>query len=204
MIAYLNDIFIYFKTEEKHIKHVDIVLELLMQKNLLLKSKKCEFHKREMNFLDFIVGNDTIRMNSTKVRTVKEWKTFINLIEFLSFIDFTNYNRKFIEEYFKKTISLTNLTKNDTSWKWNSDQKRTFQQFKDAYSDELVLKMFDSKKNIRMKIDASDLAIGACILQMHDEKWYFVTYFSRKLTSVEQNYDIHNKKLLTIIAALKQ
>ena len=55
-----------------------------------------------------------------------------------------------------------------------------------------------------MKIDASNLAIEACILQMHNEKWHSVTYFSRKLTSVEQNYDIYDKKLLAIIAALKQ
>ena len=67
VIIYLNDILVYFKTEEKHIKHVNIVLELLMQKNLLLKSKKCEFHKKKMNFLDFIVENNTIRMNSAKV-----------------------------------------------------------------------------------------------------------------------------------------
>ena len=126
VIAYLDDIFIYFKTEEKHIKHVDIVLKLLMQKNLLLKSKKCEFHKKKVNCLGFIIGNDTIRMNSAKVRAVKEWKTLINLTEVLSFISFTNYNRKFIEEYFKKAIPLTNLTKNDTLWKWDSDQKRAF------------------------------------------------------------------------------
>ena len=64
--------------------------------------------------------------------------------------------------------------------------------------------MFDLEKNIRMKIDASDLTIETCILQMHDEKWHSITYFSKKLTSVEQNYDIHDKKLLTIITALKQ
>ena len=40
VIVYLNDIFIYFKTEEKHIKHVNIVLELLIEKNLLFKSVK--------------------------------------------------------------------------------------------------------------------------------------------------------------------
>ena len=67
VIAYLNDILIYFKTEEKHIEHVNIVLELLMQRNLLFKSKKCKFHKKEMNFLNFIVGNDTIRTNSAQV-----------------------------------------------------------------------------------------------------------------------------------------
>ena len=117
VIAYLNDILIYFKTKEEHIKHVNIILELLMQKNLLFKSEKCEFHKREVDFLDFIVGNDTIRMNSAKVRAVKEWETSINSIEVLSFIGFTNYNRKFIEGYFKKAIPLTDLTKNDTSWK---------------------------------------------------------------------------------------
>ena len=157
-----------------------------------------------MNFLNFIIGNNTIRMNSAKVRTVKEWKMFINLIEILSFINFTNYNKKFIEEYFKKAIPFTNLIKNNTSWRWNSDQKKAFQQFKNACSNEFILKMFNSKKNIQIKIDVSDLAIETCILQMHNEKWHSVTYFSRKLTSVEQNYDIHNKKLLTIIAALKQ
>ena len=170
VIAYLNDILIYFKTEEKHIKHVDIVLKLLMQKNLLLKSKKCEFHKKKMNFLSFMIGNNTIRMNLTKVRTTKEWKTLINLTEILSFINFTNYNKKFIEKYFKKAISFTDLTKNDTSWRWNSNQKRAFQQFKDACTNVPVLKMFDSKNNIRMKTDALNLTIGACILQMHDEK----------------------------------
>ena len=67
VITYLNDIFVYLKTKEKHIKHVNIMLELLMQKNLLLKSKKCKFHKKEVNFLNFAIENDTIRMNSTKV-----------------------------------------------------------------------------------------------------------------------------------------
>ena len=60
VITYLNDILIYSKTEKKYIKHISIVLELLMQKNLLFKSKKCEFHKKEVNFLNFIVENDTI------------------------------------------------------------------------------------------------------------------------------------------------
>ena len=121
VIAYLNDIFVYFKTEEKHIKHVNIVLELLMQRNLLLKSEKCEFHKKEVNFVNFIIGNDTIRMNSAKVQAIREWETSINSIKVLSFINFTNYNKKFIKKYFKKAIPLTDLTKNNTSWKWDSN-----------------------------------------------------------------------------------
>ena len=72
VITYLNDILVYSKTKKKHIKYVNIVLELLMQRNLLLKSEKCEFHKREVNFLNFIIENNTIRINSTKVQAVRE------------------------------------------------------------------------------------------------------------------------------------
>ena len=48
------------------------VLKLFKQKDLLLKSKKCEFHKKEINFLNFMIEKNTIRMNSTKVRAVEE------------------------------------------------------------------------------------------------------------------------------------
>ena len=146
------------------------MLELLMQRNLLLKSKKCKFHKKEVNFLDFIIGNDTIRMNSAKVQIVKKRKISINSTEVLSFIDFTNYNKKFIKNSFEKAISFTDSTKNDTLWKWDSDQKRAFQEFKKACSEKFILKMFDSIKNLRIKIDASNLTIEACILQIHNRK----------------------------------
>ena len=72
MIAYLNVILIYFNIKEKYIKHVNIVLKLLMQKNLLLKSKKCFFHKKKVNFLDFTIENNIARMNLTKVQAVKK------------------------------------------------------------------------------------------------------------------------------------
>ena len=72
VITYLNNILIYSQIKEKHIRYVNIVLKLFMQKNLLLKSEKCEFHKKEINFLDFIVENDTIRMNFAKVQIIKE------------------------------------------------------------------------------------------------------------------------------------
>ena len=58
-------------------------------------------------------------------------------------------------------------------------------------------------RSIKIEIDASDLIIKACFNQQVDDKWYSAIYFSRKLSLIEQNYDIHNKKLLIIITALK-
>ena len=45
VIAYLNNIMIFSKTEKKHEKHVKKVLKKLQEKNLYFKLKKCEFYK---------------------------------------------------------------------------------------------------------------------------------------------------------------
>ena len=63
--------------------------------------------------------------------------------------------------------------------------------------------MFDSKKSIRIKTNALNLIIDACLNQENEDKQYFMTYFSRKFSSIKQNYDIHDKKLLAIIISLK-
>jgi len=72
VITYLNDIMIYLNILGKHVNHVFKVLECLNKRNLRLKSKKCEFHRKEVDFLKFVVKRHKIRMNLKKLRTIKE------------------------------------------------------------------------------------------------------------------------------------
>jgi Reverse transcriptase (RNA-dependent DNA polymerase) len=44
MVAYLNNILIYSKTKEEHIKHVIAVLETLEKANVRINSAKSVFH----------------------------------------------------------------------------------------------------------------------------------------------------------------
>ena len=37
-----------------------------------------------------------------------------------------------------------------------------------------------------------------------DGKWHPVVFYSKSLSSVEQNYEIHNKEMLAIIYALEE
>jgi len=115
VIAYLNDIIIYLKILKKHVSYVSKVLKCLNIKNLHLKPKKCEFHREKVNFLEFVVEQHEVRMNSKKLRTIKEWKSLTNVKKVQFFLDFINYNKKFIKNYLVNAISLTNFTKKDTS-----------------------------------------------------------------------------------------
>ena len=44
VIAYFDDIFIYFKNMNEHVRHVDTMFQCLNEWNLLIKLKKCNFH----------------------------------------------------------------------------------------------------------------------------------------------------------------
>jgi len=72
VIAYLNDIMIYSNILKEHVDHVFKVLECLDKRNLYLKSKKCEFHRKEVDFLEFVVKRHEVRMNLKKLRAIKE------------------------------------------------------------------------------------------------------------------------------------
>ena len=86
---------------------------------------------------------------------------------------------------------------------WTERQQKVFQQLKDTCAKEPVLLNFKTGQPTQIETDASDQAVGACLCQQADGKWYPVTYYSRKISQVEQNYNIHNKELLAVVNILK-
>ena len=70
VIAYLNDILIYSENEKNHKKHVEEILKKLQKKKLYLKSKKCEFHKQQIKYLEHIVTTEKLKMNSEKIKVM--------------------------------------------------------------------------------------------------------------------------------------
>ena len=55
IIAYLNNIIIYFNSKEEHFKYIKQVLQRLADKKILVAIKKCKFHTIKTKFCGFII-----------------------------------------------------------------------------------------------------------------------------------------------------
>jgi hypothetical protein len=72
VVAYLNNILIYSKTKEKHIKHVTTVLKALEKVNMKINGAKSIFHVQRINFLGYILTTNEIKMNSIKTAAIRD------------------------------------------------------------------------------------------------------------------------------------
>jgi len=71
VIVYLDDILIYTTgTLEEHIRDVREVFDKLQERNLRIAPEKCEFYKKEVKFLGFIVGVNGIKIDPDKTKSV--------------------------------------------------------------------------------------------------------------------------------------
>ena len=82
-------------------------------------------------------------------------------------------------------------------------QQKVFQQLKDTCAKKPVLLNFKTGQPTQIKTDTSDQAVGVCLCQQADGKWYPVAYYSHKMSQAEQNYDIYDKELLAVVNALE-
>ena len=110
-VIYLNDILIYFKTREKHWKCVRKMFKRLRQFKLYAKLSKCFFMIQMIEFLEYIINNHNIFMNSRRIKVIQTWFEFKTLCKLQIFLEFTNFYKSFVRFYVKIIRVLTKLLK---------------------------------------------------------------------------------------------
>ncbi|KAK3540361.1 hypothetical protein QTP70_029552 [Hemibagrus guttatus] len=96
VVAYIDDILIYSKSEEEHQSHVRTVLTRLLENQLYVKAEKCEFHVQRTSFLGYNVSYQGVEMDNSKITAVTEWPQPTTVKELQRFLGFANFYRRFI------------------------------------------------------------------------------------------------------------
>lgn len=204
VVVYLDDILVYSKTADDHVKHLDQVLSVLEQHELYAGLDKCAFGLREVDFLGHVVCGDGIKPDPKKVQAVKEWPTPQSVHDVRSFLGLTGYYRRFIRHYAHKALPLSDLTQKHVPWQWCEAQEAAFRQLKDALISAPVMISPDPMLPYEVFTDASQFALGAVLMQDHGKGLQPIAYLSRKLNSPERRYDTGEREMLGIVYALTQ
>ena len=206
--VYLDDILIFTKTLSEHWNVMRRVLEHLWEHKLYLKLEKCEFEWRQIEYLGVIVLEGWVEMDPVKVSGVAEWPTPRNKKEVQSFVGFINFYQRFIKDFSHHARALFDLTKKDIGWKWEELEQVAFNKLKELIMSAPVLVFPDNSCPYCIEADSSSAATGAVLSQWTSSenggKWHPVAFFSKSLSPVERNYEIHDKEMLAIVRALEE
>ncbi len=144
-------------------------------------------------------------MNSSKINIIVNWLILINVKDVQSFLDFTNFYRRFIYDYSRITISLTRFIRKDVLFVWSQKCQIAFNILKKVFTFKIFLCHYNSDHKIVIEIYALNYVFKD-ILSQYDENeiLHSVAYFSKKHNSVECNYKIYDKELMIIVCAFKK
>ncbi|GKC23204.1 retrotransposon protein, putative, ty3-gypsy subclass, partial [Tanacetum coccineum] len=135
VIVFIDDILIYSKTQEEHVEHLRLVLELLKKVKLYAKFSKYEFWLREVQFLGHVINGNGIHVDPSKIEAVKNWKA---------------------------PRTLTNKCK---TFDWGEEQELAFQTLKDKLCNAPVLALPYGPKEFVVYCDASGIGLGCVLMQ---------------------------------------
>ena len=119
VVVFIDDILVYSKDAQEHEQHLRIVLQIMREKQLFAKLRKCDFWLKEVSFLGHIVSAEGIRVNLAKIEAVVSWKPPRNVTEVRSFLGLAGYYRRFVNGFFVIASSLTKLLRKRVKFQWD-------------------------------------------------------------------------------------
>jgi hypothetical protein len=174
-LAYINDIFIFFKILKKHEKHVRVVLERLLQYKLYVNIKKFEFSVVKTTFLKFIITCEDVKMNSNKIEMIVNCSKSQSHENVQIFLKFVNFYKKFIKAFSRIADAMFALLKKSDKNKFHiffeftSKARKFFERLRKVFITTLLLRHFDSNRKIKLEINASNFVISKIISQLNEK-----------------------------------
>ena len=130
--AYMDDVLAYTSgDEDEHWRIVRSILDKLDIAGLFLDIEKCEFLRRKVKYLGFIINaGESISVDPVKVKAILDWQAPSTVKGVRSFLGFANFYRCFINGFSEMAGPLVALTKKNSVWRWGKDENDAFEKLK--------------------------------------------------------------------------
>ena len=203
IIIYIDDILIMNESFEEHAVLVNKVLSTLGDSGIKLKVNKCDFFRREVNFLGHVINCDGIRKSPEYVEKVKNITRPVTVSQLRKFLGLINFQRKFISRCSELSKPLSEITGGPKRKviKWTPEQCRAFEMLKDEVCRDVLLAYPDydsSAEKLELYVDASGTGAGATLMQKQGGKHRTIAYASMSFSTTQISYSATERELVAL------
>ena len=202
--VYIDDILIASENQQQHKKHLRLVFKKLLEFNLKLNLKKCKIAVSSLKYMGYEINGKGLKplpeyikklLDIPTPKNIKEVERLLGLVQFLGW---------FIPDLQKVARPISILKQKDKKFKWNKEQAEALKALKLLIYKSELLHFPDHSRPFIITVDASDIGIGAALLQrLPDGKLVINEFFSKLFVGPQIRWSIQEKELYAVIAALE-
>ena len=210
LLVYLDDLLVYSKTFDKHMEHLERLLQRVTETGLKLKASKCQFLRCEVTYPGHTISADGVSCESGMVECVQNWPTPPTTTELHSFLGFASYYQRFISGFARTAALLHDLVSDgakrskkkaaDVFRLWGPKHQEAFESLKGAMTTAPVLGYADYTKPFILEMDASHDGLSAILSQEQDGKSGVLVFASQGLRPSEKNSSLYSSMKLEFLA----
>ena len=195
VIAMCDDIIVFGSSIKEHDKNLHQLMLRARDKGIVFNYNKCSINQPEISFFGHVYTKNGIKPDPKKVQAIHDLVEPSNCSELQSFLGLITYLSPFIKNLSEQTSVLRNLLKQGVDFNWLPEHRSAFRQIKTLISDDALLAYFDPKLETVIEVDASQHALGACLMQNNRP----IAYASKSLTPAETRYANIEREMLACV-----
>ncbi|KAH9679153.1 hypothetical protein KPL71_026005 [Citrus sinensis] len=170
VIVFFDDILVYSSSLADHVSHLEQVLSCLHSNCFFIKLSKCFFCQETVEYLGHLVSAEAVRADPQKIAAMVNWPPPTSLKQLRGFLGLTGYYRP----------------------------TTAFEALKQAMVEAPVLRLPNFELDFIIETDASNVGIGAVLMQDNHP----ISYYSKKLGPKLQVASTYIKELHAIVEAV--
>lgn len=205
VFVYLDDIIIATDTFKDHVRLVKEVARRLKAANLSISLAKSKFCLRQINYLGYVINQAGISVNPDKVSAMVNYPSPKNVRDVRRLLGMATWYSRFIPNFATVSAPITELLKKSKmKFVWSEKAESAFNILKTALISAPVLATPDFSQPFILYCDASDVGVGAVLVQGSGTNERAITYMSQKLSAAQAKYTTTEKECLSVILAIEK
>ena len=199
------DDFAVFSKKTEHLNCLRKTFQRCRETNLKLHPGKCFFGMKSGLLLGHVVSPEGIAVDLGKIVVMLALLPPRNLREIRGFLGCVGYYRRFIQDYARMAVPLTELLKKEVPYVWTEVRQEAFEELKRRLVAAPILAAPDWTKEFHVTLDASGWCLGAVLWQADEgNRERPIYYASRQMNPAERNYTTTEREALAVIYACKK